>query len=163
MDQQGKAARLPVVECLGDFVLVVTRLVDAPPQIVYRAWSQPELFRRWWVPETQHGITLVSCEMDVRTGGSYRLEYGAADAGTMAFHGKYLEVVPGARIVWTNDEAAESSTTTVTFEAQAGTTLVTVHEVYPSRAARDEALASSAAALPDQLDQLDRFLAGNDT
>jgi uncharacterized protein YndB with AHSA1/START domain len=136
----------------SDRELVVTRLFDAPPGIVFRAWSEAALFRRWWVPEGA-GITLVGCEMDVRTGGRYRLEFAAGDA-TMAFHGKYLEVVPDARIVWTNDEAEAGAVTTVTFEDRGGKTLLTFHELYPSPQALDEAMAGSAAALPAQLDQL---------
>jgi len=161
MDQQASnnpvAPNRTTVERKSDRELVVTRLFDAPPRIVFRAWAEAELFRRWWVPEGA-GITLVSCEMDVRTGGKYRLEFGAGEAGTMAFHGKYLEVVPGKRIVWTNDEEEQGAVTTVTFEDRDGGTLLTLHELYPSKEALDEAMAGSAAGLPAQLDQLDALL-----
>jgi uncharacterized protein YndB with AHSA1/START domain len=86
------------VERRGDRELVVTRIFDAPPSTVYRAWSQPELFRRWWVPKSASGVSLISCDMDVRTGGKYRLEFGAGGSDTMAFYGKYLEVVPNDRL-----------------------------------------------------------------
>jgi uncharacterized protein YndB with AHSA1/START domain len=122
--------------------------------VVFRAWSEAELFRRWWVPEG-HGISLVSCEMDVRTGGKYRLEFGAAGSDTMAFYGKYLDVVPDLRIVWTNDEGEEGAVTTVTFADQGGKTLLTFHELYPTSEALEEAMTGSAAGLPQQLDQLD--------
>jgi len=145
------------VERKSDRELVVTRLFDAPPKLVFRAWAEPELFRRWWVPKGA-GIMLVSCEMDVRTGGTYRLEFGAGGSDTMAFHGKYLEVVPGERIVWTNEEEEQGAVTTVTFEDQGGKTLLTFHELYPSKEALDEAMAGSAAGLPTQLDQLDELL-----
>jgi uncharacterized protein YndB with AHSA1/START domain len=141
----------------SDRELVVTRLFDAPPRLVFRAWAESELFRRWWVPEGA-GITLLSCEMDVRTGGKYRLEFAAGGTDTMAFHGKYLAVVPDERIVWTNEEEDEGAVTTVTFEDQGGKTLLTFHELYPSREALDEAMAGSAAGLPTQLDQLDELL-----
>jgi uncharacterized protein YndB with AHSA1/START domain len=144
------------VERKSDRELVVTRMFDAPVQVVFRAWSQPELFRRWWVPEGS-GLSLVSCEMDVSTGGKYRLEFGAGE-GTMAFHGKYLDVVPNQRIVWTNDEGEEGAVTTVTFEAQGGRTLLTFHEAYPSSEALDEAMQGSAVGLPIQLDQLAALL-----
>lgn len=147
------------VERRGDRELVVTRTFDAPPGTVYQAWSQPELFRRWWVPKSAPGISLVSCDLDVRTGGKYRLEFGAGGSDTMAFQGKYLEVVPGERIVWTNDEGEEGAVTTVTFEDQSGTTLLTFHELYPSREALEEAMQGSAAGLPEQLEQLDDLLA----
>ncbi|MBX4948426.1 SRPBCC family protein [Rhizobium binae] len=146
------------VERRGDRELLVTRIFDAPPSTVFRAWSQAELFQRWWVPKSVPGISLVSCEMDVRTGGKYRLEFGAAGSDTMAFYGKYLEVVPNERIVWTNDEDEEGAITTVTFEDQGGKTLLTFHELYPSREALEEALQGSAVALPEQLEQLDELL-----
>jgi uncharacterized protein YndB with AHSA1/START domain len=149
-----------VVERKGDRELVVTRMFDAPPATVFKAWSQAELFRRWWVPESAPGITLVSCEMDVRTGGTYRLEFGAGGSETMAFHGRYLDVVPDERIVWTNDEGEEGAVTTVTFEDRDGRTLLTFHEAYPSPEALGEALHGSAVGLPEQLDQLGELLSG---
>ncbi|RHW18496.1 ATPase [Sphingomonas gilva] len=161
MDQQTSnrpvAQNPTAVERKSDRELVVTRLFDAPPRIVFRAWAEAELFRRWWVPKGA-GITLLSCEMDVRTGGKYRLEFAAGGTDTMAFYGKYLAVVPDERIVWTNEEEDEGAVTTVTFEDQGGRTLLTFHELYPSKEALDEAMAGSAAGLPVQLDQLDELL-----
>jgi uncharacterized protein YndB with AHSA1/START domain len=148
----------------GDRELVVTRTFDAPPSVVYKAWSQPALFQQWWMPKSVSGVSLVACDMDVRTGGTYRLEFSTGGAETMAFYGKYLDVVPDARIVWTNDEGEggeEGAITTVTFEAQGGKTLLTFHEIYPTKAALEEALQGSAAGLPEQLDQLDALLAGD--
>lgn len=151
------------VERKGDRELVVTRTFDAPQSIVYKAWSQAELFQRWWMPKSASGVSLVSCEMDVRTGGKYRLEFSAGGPDTMAFYGKYLDVVPNERIVWTNDEGEtggeEGAVTTVTFEDRGGKTLLTFHEAYPSSEALEEALQGSAAGLPEQLDQLDELLA----
>ncbi|ACI58132.1 Activator of Hsp90 ATPase 1 family protein (plasmid) [Rhizobium leguminosarum bv. trifolii WSM2304] len=146
------------VERRGDRELLVTRIFNAPPSTVYKAWSRPELFKRWWVPKSASGVSLVSCDMDVRTGGKYRLEFGADGSDTMAFYGKYLEVVPNERIVWTNDEGEEGAITTVTFEDQGGRTLLKFHETYPSKQALEEALQGSAAALPEQLEQLDELL-----
>ena len=162
MDQQGSsvggAQSRTAVERKGDRELVVTRTFDAPPSTVYQAWSQPELFRRWWMPRSVSGVSLVSCEMDVRTGGKYRLEFSTGGPESMAFYGKYLDVVPNERIVWTNDEGEEGAVTTVTFRDQDGQTLLTFHEVYPSKEALEEALQGSAAGLPEQLDQLDEIL-----
>jgi uncharacterized protein YndB with AHSA1/START domain len=162
MDQQassaGGAQNRTSVERRGDRELVVMRTFNAPPNTVYRAWSQPELFQRWWVPKSVPGVSLVSCDMDVRTGGRYRLEFSAGGSETMAFYGKYLEVVPNERIVWTNDEGEEGAVTTVTFEDQGGRTLLNFHEVYPSKEALEEALQGSAAGLPEQLEQLDELL-----
>ncbi len=163
MDQQVRGAgddqSRTSVERRGDRELVVTRMFDAPPSTVFMAWSQPELFQRWWVPKSATGISLVSCDMDVRTGGKYRLEFGAGGSDTMAFYGKYLEVVPDERIVWTNDEGEEGAITTVTFQNLGGKTLLNFHEVYPSKEALEEALLGSAAGLPEQMEQLDEMLA----
>ena len=162
MDQEGSGAEgkqnSTSVERRGDRELIVTRTFDSPPSVVYQAWSQPELFQRWWMPRSASGVSLLSCDMDARTGGKYRLEFGAEGSGSMAFYGKYLEVVPNERIVWTNDEDVEGAITTVTFEEQGGKTLLHFHEVYPSREALEEALQGSAAALPEQLEQLDEWL-----
>jgi uncharacterized protein YndB with AHSA1/START domain len=163
MDQQASseagAQNRTVVERKSDRELVVTRVFDAPPSMVFKAWSEPELFRRWWVPKSVTGVSLLSCDMDVRTGGKYRLEFGFG-GDTMAFYGKYLDVVPDQRIVWTNDEGEEGAVTTVTFEDQGGKTLLTFHELYPSKEALEEAMTGSAAGLPEQLDQLDELLSG---
>jgi uncharacterized protein YndB with AHSA1/START domain len=148
------------VERKGDRELVVTRTFNAPPSAVYEAWSRPELFQRWWVPKSVPGMSLVSCDMDVRTGGKYRLEFSAGGSDTMVFYGKYLEVVPNERIVWTNDEGEEGAVTTVTFEDLGEKTLVNFHEVYPSEEALEEAMQGSAAAMPEQLEQLDGLLSG---
>lgn len=146
------------VQRKGDRELVITRIFNAPPSTVYRAWSQPELFQRWWVPKSVPGMLLIGCDMDVRTGGKYRLEFAMGGADTMAFYGKYLEVVPSERIVWTNDEEEEGAITTVTFEQQGSKTLLTFHELYPTSEALEEALEGSAAALPEQLAQLGEIL-----
>ena len=165
MDQQRSSAdSLPnptTIERKGDRELIVARTFDAPVGMVYRAWSQPELFRRWWMPRSVTGVSLISCEMDVRTGGGYRLEFSTGGPTTMAFYGKYLDVVANERIVWTNDEGEEGAVTTVTFEEQGGKTLLTFHEAYPSREALEEALRGSAAGLPEQLDQLEELLSAS--
>ncbi|MBA2077425.1 MAG: ATPase [Rhodanobacter sp. 68-29] len=147
------------VERKSDRELVVTRTFDAPPHIVFEAWSNPELFKLWWVPKSA-GMSLVSCDMDVRTGGAYRLVFShPAFDQPMAFFGTYREVTPNKRIVWTNEESDQGAVTTVTFEENDGRTLVTFHERYPTEAALDEALAGSAEGLPEQFAQLDELLA----
>ena len=95
-----------VVERRSECELVVTRLFDAPVEIVFEAWSKAGLFQRWWVPKAL-GVPLRACEMDVRTGGGYRLEFGLDAANAMAFYGKYTDVTPPSRIVWTNEESGE--------------------------------------------------------
>ncbi|NOT42034.1 MAG: SRPBCC family protein [Alphaproteobacteria bacterium] len=142
----------------SDRELIVTRTFDAPVHIVFQAWVRPELFKRWWIPKAM-GMTVVACEMDVRTGGTYRLEIRHPDfEQPMPFFGKYLEVIPNARIVWTNEESEGGAVTTVTFEEQGGKTELTLTERYPTKQAADEALEGSAAALPEQFDELDELL-----
>jgi len=157
MDQQTTdhpaAQNRTQIERKSDRELIVTRVFDAPPSTVFKAWSQTDLFRRWWMPKSVEGVSLASCDMDVRTGGKYRLEFAIGEE-TMAFYGKYLDVVPDQRIVWTNDEGEEGAVTTVTFEDQGGKTLLTFHEIYSSKEALEEAMTGSAAGLPEQLDQL---------
>lgn len=141
-----------------DREMVVTRTFDAPARLVYEAWSDPALFRQWWVPKSL-GMTLRSCEMDVRTGGGYRLEFGEDAASAMAFFGKYVEVVPDSRIVWTNEESTDGAVTTVTFEERDGKTLLTFRELYPSKEALDQVFVGMEGGLAEQLDQLDALLA----
>ena len=149
-----------VVERLSDLELVVKRSFDAPVNIVFDAWSKPEIFQRWWIPKSAP-LTLLSCDMDVRTGGSYRLVFShPAAEEPFAFFGSYQEVIPNERIVWTNEESDQGAVTTVTFEAQGDKTLVTFHERYPSTEALYEAMDGSAEGLPEQFAQLDALLAG---
>jgi uncharacterized protein YndB with AHSA1/START domain len=147
-------------ERTSDRELVVLRTVDAPARLVFEAWTQPDLFRRWWVP-TSFGLTLVSCEMEVRVGGQYRLVF-LHEGTNVAFYGTYLEVTPPTRLVWTNEEGdAGATVTTVTFDERDGKTQLVVHDLYPSKDALDAAIESgSTGGLPEQLDQLDELLAG---
>lgn len=139
--------------------VVVTRTFDAPARLVFEAWSKPELFRKWWVPRSM-GMTLRSCEMDVRTGGKYRLVFGDDPANSMAFFGKYLEVVPDSRIVWTNEESGDAgSVTTVTFEERDGKTLLVMSELYPTKEALDAAGTGAQEATRETFGQLDELLA----
>ena len=84
------------VERKSERELVVTRTVDCPARLVFRRGPRPELFRQWWVPKSL-GMNLLSCEMDVRVGGTYRLEFALGDSQA-AFFGTYSEVVPDSRI-----------------------------------------------------------------
>jgi uncharacterized protein YndB with AHSA1/START domain len=145
------------VERKSERELVVTRTFDGPARIVFEAWTQPELFKRWWVPKSI-GLTLLSCEMDVRVGGGYRLVF-AANPEPIAFFGKYLEVTPHSRLSWSNDESPDGTITTVTFEERDGKTRVVVHDLYPSKQALDAAIASeSTGGFTEQFEQLDELL-----
>jgi uncharacterized protein YndB with AHSA1/START domain len=138
--------------------VVVTRTFDAPARLVFEAWSKAELFKKWWVPRSM-GMTLRSCEMDVRTGGTYRLVFGDDPANTMAFFGKYVEVVPNKRIVLTNEESGDAgSVTTVTFEERDGKTLLVVSELYPTKEALDAAGTGAQEVMHETFGQLDELL-----
>ncbi len=154
---QGEAARMNNVTKVArksDREVVVTRSFDAPARLVFEAWSKPELFKRWWVPKSM-GMTLRSCEMDVRTGGTYRLGFGDG----MDFFGRYLEVTPPSRIVWTNEEGGEDgSITTVTLTETDGKTLLVVSERYPSKEALDADGGGAADALRETFVQLEELL-----
>lgn len=129
------------VERTGERELTITRVISGPARLVFEAWTRPELFRQWWVPRSV-GLSLMTCELDARTGGSYRLVYDVGEGKTMAFFGKYLEVTPPSRIVWTNEEGAEVTVTTVTLTEEGGKTVVAMTEVYPSKEGLDAAMSS---------------------
>ena len=152
---------LTSVERKSERELVVTRTFDGPSDIVFEAWTMPELFKRWWVPKSL-GMSLLSCEMDVRAGGTYRMVFSHPDVPEpMAFFGTYREVTPPSRLVWTNEESADGPVTTVTFEESDGRTLVVLNELYPSGKVLDEAIASGStgsSAASEQFEQLDELL-----
>ena len=145
------------VERKSERELVVTRTFNGPARIVFEAWTKPELFKRWWVPKSM-GMSLLSCDMDVRVGGTYRLVFAHEASGSMAFFGTYLEVTPHSRLVWTNEESDEGSVTTVTFAEKGGKTLLVLHELYPSKEALDAAGTGAADAMGETFGQLDELL-----
>lgn len=146
------------VKRTSDVEVVVTRLINAPPRLVFEAWTRADLFQRWWVPKS-FPIKLLSCELDVRVGGTYRLVFDA-DGQPAPFFGRYLEVVPPSRLVWTNEESGEAAAaiTTVTFEERDGKTFVTMHDRHPSKEALDAAIGASEVA-PETFDQLEALVA----
>jgi uncharacterized protein YndB with AHSA1/START domain len=149
------------VEQTSEREVVITRTVNAPAHLVFEAWTTPELMRRWWVPASS-GLTLLSCEMDVRTGGGYRFvfEHPSAPGETVAFFGKYVEVTPPSRLVWTNDESgADGQLSTLTLEDHGDTTRIILRELYPSAAAY-EAGKGAYDGMPETFAQLDELLAG---
>ncbi|ESX82844.1 MULTISPECIES: SRPBCC family protein [unclassified Mesorhizobium] len=147
-----------MVERKSDRELVVTRTFDAPARTVFEAWTKPELFMRWWAPKSM-GMFLRSCEMDVRVGGRYRLVFGHDASNPDEFFGRYIEVTPHSRLVWTNDEGGDGGPiTTVTFEEKGGKTLLVMHELYPSKEALDAAGTGAADAMGETFEQLDELL-----
>ncbi len=150
------------VERKSERELVVTRTFNAPARIVFEAWTRPELLQRWWAPKAL-GVYFVSCEADVRVGGRYRFVFGhAAAPKPMEFFGRYLEVTPPSRLVWTNEEGGEAGAiTTVTFDERGDKTLLVMHDLYPSKEALDAALASgNAPEMSATFEQLDELLGG---
>lgn len=148
---------LTTLDRASDRELVVTRIFDAPAHLVFKAWTTPELLQRWWAPKS-FGILFISCELDALTGGSYRFVFGhPASEQPMAFFGRYIEVIPDRRLVWTNEESGENgSVTTVTFDENDGRTIVVLRDLYPTKEALDEAIASgSMGAWSEQFDELD--------
>jgi len=144
------------VERTSEREVVVTRLFNAPPRLVFEAWTRPELFKQWWVPKSS-GMSLLSCELDARTGGKYRLVF-AHEPQPMEFHGKYIEVTPPSRLVWTNEEGENGAVTTVTFEDQGGKTKLVVRDLYPSKEAF-EAEHGMEDAMGETFEQLEALLA----
>ena len=144
----------------SDREVVIRRTFDGPARFVFDAWTKPELIMKWWTPKS-FGITFISCEADVRPGGTYRFVMGHPSFDQpMAFVGRYLEVDPPRRLVWTNEESEDGSVTTVTFEEKDGKTHLTLRDRYASKAALDEAMEQGAiGGFPEQFNQLDILIA----
>lgn len=159
-ESEPAATMRTAVERKSEREWVVTRTFNGPARLVFEAWTQPELLKRWWAPKS-FGVSFVSCEADVRVGGTYRFVFNhPSSEQPMAFFGRYLEVKPHSRLVWTNEEAGEGGpVTTVTFEEEGGKTRVVVHDLYASKEALDAAVASgSTGGMPETFDQLDELL-----
>ena len=156
--EQARTENATTVERKSERELVVTRTINGPARIVFEAWTKAELLKQWWVPKSI-GVTLLSCEADVRVGGQYRFVFGHGDS-SMAFFGRYLEVKPHSRLVWTNEEdGAGGPVTTVTFEEKGGRTLLVMHELYPSKEALDACMASGEkSCMGETFEQLDELL-----
>lgn len=146
------------VERKSERELVTTRMFDAPARLVFEAWTKADLFKRWWAPKSM-GVPMLECEIDARTGGGYKVVFGHDAANSMAFFGRYVEVTPPSRLVWTNEESADGPVTTVTFEERGSLTFLTVHELYPSKEALDASFDGMESTMPEQFVQLDELLA----
>jgi uncharacterized protein YndB with AHSA1/START domain len=164
MDARSESELTPMksrstVERKSDRELVVTRTFNAPARLVFEAWTKPELLKRWWAPKS-FGLTFLECETDARTGGAYRFVFGhASSERPMEFFGRYIEVTPPSRLVWTSEEGEEGAITTVTFEETGGETLVVMHDLYPSKTALDDAIASGSISWNgESFEQLDQLL-----
>ena len=145
------------VERKSERELVVTRTFNGPARIVFEAWTKPELLKLWWAPKSI-GLSLLSCEADVRVGGKYRFEIGRKGSEPVAFFGRYIEVTPHSRLVWTNEESDDGAVTTVTFEEKGGKTLLVMHELYPSKESLDAAVGGMEGGMAETFAQLDELL-----
>jgi uncharacterized protein YndB with AHSA1/START domain len=145
------------VERVSDMELLVTRSFNTSARILFEAWTKPELFKRWWAPKST-GMLLLSCEMDVRVDGGYRVTFGRDASRSLAFFGSYIEVTPYTRLAWTNEESADGAVTTVTFAEKDSKTLLTLHERYPTKQALDASIEGMEGGMPEQFEQLDELL-----
>ena len=145
------------VERKAERELVITRTFNAPARIVFEAWTKPELLKRWWAPKSM-GVSLLSCEADVRVGGRHRFEFGHEGSEPLAFFGRYIEVAPNLHLAWTNDESDDGAVTTVTFEEMDGKTLLVMRELYSSKEALGAAIAGMEGGMPEMFAQLDELL-----
>src|SRR5262249_35362436 len=163
MDARTESEPTPVknrttVERKSEREFVVTRTFDAPARLVFEAWTKPELLKRWWAPKSM-GMSLLSCDADVRVGGRYCFAFGHEGSKPMEFFGRYIEVTPHSRLVWTNEEGGDAGqVTTVTFEEKGGKTVLVMHEAYPSKEALDAAGTGAADAMGETFGQLDELL-----
>jgi len=148
------------VERKSECELVITRTINGPARLVFEAWTKPELFTRWWVPKSL-GMSLLSCEQDVRVGGKYRLVFARDNSEPLAFFGEYREVKPHSRLAWTNEESGDAGAlTTLTLEEKGGKTLVVMSELFRSKQACDAAMGSGAYdAKGETFGQLEELLA----
>ena len=154
----GPVTNRTTVERKSDREVVVTRTINGPARIVFEAFTKAKLLERWWVPKSM-GMTLLSCEVDARVGGKYRLEFDVGSGEPAAFFGTYVEVTPYSRLVWTNEEGGEGGpVTTVAFEEKGGKTVVVLRESHPSKEALDAAGTGAAEAMIETFDQLDELL-----
>jgi uncharacterized protein YndB with AHSA1/START domain len=146
----------------ADDQILITREFDASKELVYRAWTTPELVKRWF--GGNHG-EVVSAEIDLRVGGQWRYVTSDGAGRDAAFHGEYREIVPGERIVSTEvyEGAPDGEAlNTLTLTERDGRTIMTVLIQHQSQAIRDAVLqagmeAGMNAAL-DKLEQVARSL-----
>jgi uncharacterized protein YndB with AHSA1/START domain len=152
----------------GEREIVITRSFNGPARIVFDAWTRPELVRRWWAPRSR-GASVVACDADVRAGGRYRYVLRLDRGGEFAFSGRYSEVTPPSRLVYTEvfEPKAEGAqpndaevVVTVTFDEREGRTYMVSRSLCPSRDVRDAIIASGMeGGMRETMDQLDALVA----
>jgi uncharacterized protein YndB with AHSA1/START domain len=156
------------MELKSDREIVITRTFNGPAPIVFDAWTEPDLVRRWWAPRS-HRVAVVGCDAAVRVGGHYRYVLRLETGNEFAFSGRYTEVTPYSRLVYTQIfEPTASGPTgedaeliiTVTFDEHEGRTHLVSHSLCPSKEVRDAILASGMEhGMRETMDQLDELVA----
>jgi uncharacterized protein YndB with AHSA1/START domain len=162
------AANETTLSLEGDREIVITRTFNGPARIVFEAWTRPEHVRRWWAPRSR-GVSLTACDADVRVGGRYRYVARLDRGGEFAFTGRYVEVAPPSRLVYTEvfePTAAGAKpddpevVVTVSFEERDGRTHVVSRSLCPSKDVRDAIIASGMEhGMRESMDQLDALVA----
>ena len=165
---EAAAMNQTTMELEGDREIVIARTFNGPARIVFDAWTKPELVRRWWAPKS-HRVAVVGCDVDLRVGGTYRYVLRLEAGGQLAFSGKYTEVTPHSRLVYTeNFEPTASGVqpgdasliNTVTFDEHDGKTHVVSRSLCPSKDLRDAILATGMEhGMREAWDQLDALVA----
>ena len=154
-------SRKATVTLPSDEQILITREFDAPRHLVYKAWTTPELVKRWW---SGHRGEMKVAEIDLRVGGRWRYVMVANGGFEVAFHGEYREIVPNQRIV--NTEVyelpgaadAEGALNTVTFTEVDGRTTLTLLVEVPTRELRDEILSSGMeVGMQEQMELLEQL------
>jgi uncharacterized protein YndB with AHSA1/START domain len=150
------------LEQTSDREIVLSRRFRAPPPVVFAAWTKPEFVKRWWAPASR-GASVLECDADVRPGGEYRYVTAVGPEHRFTFFGKYLEVVPPSRLVYTQifEPFPDAEViVTVSFEAREGSTLLVSRELYPSKEALEGAMASGMEdGVRETFEQLDELVA----
>ena len=157
------SSRPATVTLPTDEQILITREFDAPPHLVYKAWTTPELVHRWWAG---HRGEMKSADIDLRVGGGWRYVMVAKGGYEVAFHGEFREIVPNERIVTTEVyEGAEPPPdgddvlNVVTFTEREGGTLLGLLVKCPSKEVRDVIVDSGMeVGLQEQMEILDELL-----
>jgi len=135
------------VTTTGDREVAMTRTFDAPRDVVFKTWTQPELLKRWLYGPDEWPLAV--CKIDLRVGGTLRFEWGPHEGKSMGMSGVYQEIAPPDRLafteLWDDNWTGGETLVTITFVEQAGKTTVTQTVQYSSSAARDAALKTGMA------------------
>jgi uncharacterized protein YndB with AHSA1/START domain len=151
-----------VVTLPSDTQILITREFDAPPHLVWKAWTTPELVKRWW--HSNRG-TMMTAEIDLRVGGKWRWVMIAAGGFEVAFHGEYREIVPDERLVYTEvyegappgPDGEEAVLNTLVFAAKGARTLLTNLTEARTKEVRDTIINSGMeAGMQDAFDLLEQ-------